>query len=204
MIRTFFGNPGCGKTTLLCKMALKNQKRYSEAVTNFKHNVPGACYYESLEGLGSWVPPDNLWFGIDEAGIDFNNRSYKSMALGLIAYLKKHRHLYHDIDVFSQSWDDIDITIRRLSVDLWHMRKLGPWTLCRRVYKRTEVDQTTHQIIDGYKMASMAWLLVFPLQLGFPFEKKFTLTFRPFYYKYFDSYEFDRSIPVKLPTKNAR
>lgn len=200
MIRTFFGNPGCGKTTLVCKLLKKNQKRYKYTVANFRHAVPGSFYYETLYDFGKWCPPHYSWLGFDEASIDFNSRAYKTMSQSCIALLKKHRHASLDIDVFSQSWDDVDITLRRLSVELWAMYRIGPWTLCRKVYKRWGTDKNTEQIIDKYKFSSMLWLLVWPLQLGFPFEKKFTLTFRPFYYKYFDSWELD-DIEIKDPVK---
>lgn len=123
------------------------------------------------------------------------------MSQACIALHKKHRHQELDIDCFSQAWDDIDITLRRLSVEYWLMYRIGPWTLCRRVFKRTGVDKETGQIVDKYKMASMLWLFVWPLQLGLPFDKRFMLTFRPFYYKYFDTHEM-LDIPVKAPTTN--
>lgn len=200
MIRTFFGNPGCGKTTLCCKYLLKNQKRYKHTIANFRHSVPGAYYYETLRDFGKWCPPHYSWCGWDESGIDFNSRAYKSMSQECISLHKKHRHARLDIDCFSQAWDDIDITLRRLSVEMWHMIKIGPWTLCRRIYKRFGIDQNTKQPIDQYRQASMLWLLFWPLQLGWPFDKKFTLTFRPFYYKYFDSWELN-DIPIKLPVQ---
>ena len=97
----------------------------------------------------------------------------------------------------------MEITIRRLATELWYMYKIGPFTLCRKVYKRVTVDRNTHQIIDGYSMANKLWLLIWPLQLGYPFRKRFTLTFRPFYYKYFDSWECDdlevREFPCLAP-----
>lgn len=52
MITTYFGSPGCGKTTLAVKMALKNQKQYDYTFLNFDHliNNSSVC---NLDGLGS-------------------------------------------------------------------------------------------------------------------------------------------------------
>lgn len=197
MIVTYFGSPGCGKTTLAVKFARKNQKKYDHIFLNFDHSISDS-YICNLDGLGEWTFPDSSFIGIDEAGIEYNSRAYKSLPKPAIAWLKKHRHYRCDVAVFSQSWEDMDITIRRLSDQLWYLKKIGPFTLARRIYKRVTVDKQTEQIIDGYKMASVLWLLIWPLQLDcwfMPFAPKFKLTFRPFYYKYFDSFSKD-DIPV--------
>ena len=197
MIRTFFGSPGAGKTTLAVKMALENRKHYDNVFLNFEHTAPGA-YICDLDGVGEWTFPDGSYIVIDEAGIEFNSRSYKALPKPAIAWFKKHRHYKCDVDVISQSWEDMDVTLRRLSTELWYLYRIGPFTLARRVYKRVTVDKNTEQIIDGYRMASMLWLLVWFLQTKyFPvFAPKFTLTYRPKYYKYFDSYSKD-DIPVR-------
>ena len=194
MIRVFFGSPGVGKTTLCVKQAKRQLKHYDYTFTNFPQTVPGSSVVD-LAGLGNWTFPDHSYIAIDEAGIEYNNRKFKTLPQETIRWYKKHRHYKCDVDVFSQGWDDMDITLRRLANELWCMYKFGPFTLCRRVYKKVEVDQNTHQIIDGYKLANMLWLLIWPLQLGWPFDKKLTVTYRPFYYKYFDSWDKDH-IPV--------
>lgn len=208
MIRTFFGSPGVGKTTLACKMAMKNRKLYDHTFCNFENSVPG-CGTAEMAGLGTWTFPVGSYIAVDEAGIEYNSRSYKTLPKPTIAWFKKHRHYRCDIDVFSQSWDDMDVTIRRLSNELWYMYRLGPWTLCRRVFKRVTVDKNTQQIIDGYKMSSVLWLLIWPFQKWFPFGKKWTLTFRPFYYRYFDSWDIDtfiptKDFPIKRPMKHKK
>lgn len=188
MIRIFFGSPGCGKTTLACKFLKKYQKHYDHCYGAFAHCVPGAADC-SLDQLGEWTFPEHSYVNDDEAGIDFNSRRTLKLSSSMIQYLKLHRHYKVDMDFFSQAWDDIDIVLRRLCVQYWYMYRIGPWTLCRRVYKRVMIDKNTHQIIDGYFMPSILWILAFPLQLLKLTDQRYMLTFRPFYYKYFDSWD---------------
>lgn len=196
MIITYFGSPGCGKSTLAIKQAFKYKRKYEHHFLNFSHTVPHAAVCDLTE-LGLWTFPDHSLIAIDEAGIEFNSRAYKSLPQPAIRWFKKHRHYRCDVCVYSQAWDDMDITIRRLSDQLWYLKKIGPFTLARRVFKRVSVDKNTEQIIDGYHMASGLWLLIWFLQLdGGMFSPKWKLTFRPFYYKYFNSFDKD-NIPVK-------
>ena len=207
MIRTFFARPGAGKTTECCALAKKFSKKYDHVFLNFENTVPGVHSCD-LQDLGKWTFPKHSYIAVDEAGIEYNNRNTKYLPQYTIAWLKKHRHYRCDLDFFSQAWDDVDITVRRLSSELWLLYRIGPWTLGRRIFKRFGIDKNTHQIIDEYRMASMLWLIFWPFQLGWPYDKKFTLTFRPFYYKYFDSWECDdlnvHPFPILNPKKSRR
>lgn len=186
MIRIFFGSPGCGKTTLACYMFYKNSKkkkpRYSFQYANFQNDL--SVYVSSLEGLGSWTFPEYSYIVIDEAGIEYNSRKYKTLDQSTIAWFKLHRHYKCDVDFISQSWEDTDITIRRLADELWYIKKLGPVSLVRRVYKSVSIDENTHQIIDAYRFGKLIKRF-----LPFPFyEKTWFLVWRPKYYKYFDTH----------------
>lgn len=191
----FFAPPGAGKSTECCHLAFKYAKGYKHRFINFPNTVPNTATAD-LHDLGKWTFPRNSYIAVDEAGIEYNSRKTLCLSQDTIKWLKKHRHYGCDLDYFSQSHEDIDVTIRRLATEYWLLYRLGPWTLCRRIYKSIGIDENTHQIVDQYRFASMLWLPFWFLQLGFPFDKKFTLTFRPFYYKYFDSWDID-DIPVK-------
>ena len=196
MITTYFGSPGSGKTTLACKLALQDMRKKKNVFLNFKHKVNDA-YICNLDKLGEWTFPQNSTIIIDEAGIEYNNRSFKSFPKSAISWFKLHRHYSCDCVLLSQSWVDADVTLRRLSDVLWYVFKIGPFTICRRVYKRVTVDQVSEQIIDGYKMANLAWLLLYPFQVnGWLCAERFKVIFRPRYYRYFDTHE-RPDLPIK-------
>lgn len=208
MITVYFGSPGSGKTTMAVRRLIKQRKFYDHTFANFETS---AAEYDnvSLAGLGEWTFPPYSLIEIDEAGIEYNNRKYKTLPMETIKWFKLHRHYRCDVDIWSQSWEDMDVTLRRLADRLYYIRRIGPFTMIRRVYKRVTIDQESEQIVDGYKMVHMAYLLLKPLYnlsflvgIGFILEQLFPqfnevqLVWRPTYYKYFDTH----SAPV-LPLK---
>lgn len=162
MITVYFGNPGCGKTTLACRELFRAKKKYQFTFANFGCKC-ATVDDVSLKDLGCWSFPPCSYIAIDEAGIEYNSRKFKTLSQDTIKWFKLHRHYRCDISVWSQSWDDMDVTIRRLADRLYYLRKIGPFTLVRRVYKRVTVDKQSEQIIDGYRMVNMLWLLLKPL-----------------------------------------
>lgn len=201
MITVYFGSPGSGKTTMAVRRLLKERKHYDNTFANFETS---AADYDnvSLLNLGTWTFPPNSLIQVDEAGIEYNNRKFKSLPQETIQWFKLHRHYRCDVDVWSQSWDDMDITLRRLADRLYYIKRLGPFTMIRRVYKRVTVDKQTEQIIDGYKMVHMLYLLLKPVYLAsylllglgflvraiFPAFDEISLVLRAPYYKYFDTH----------------
>ncbi len=181
MITVYFGSPGAGKTTCAVALLKKQRRYYDFTFANFDVSDKVARTVQ-LAGLGAWTFPQHSYIAIDEAGIEYNNRKFKSLPQQTIEWFKLHRHYKCDISVWSQSWEDMDITLRRLATDLWYVKKLGPFTLLRRVYKRVAVDPQTHQIIDGYRFTHVLTMLI-------PFWGTWKLVFRPRYYRYFDSYK---------------
>lgn len=188
MIRLYFGNIRCGKTTSICRDIKKRQKatRKKEAQTCFANFQQSLCCYDfDIKTLGeNWTFPPGSHVHIDEAGIDLNNRNYKNLPQSFIKYMKLSGHYQVDIDFWSQSWEDVDITVRRLASELWYVQKLGPFTMLRKVDKKVMIDEQTHQIVDGYHFPRLILQL-----LPFPFHRHvFELYLRAPYYKYFDTH----------------
>lgn len=180
MITLYFGSPGSGKTTLANRLLLLHRihKDYKHYYANFDTKLAQNI---DISGLGKLtLPPDSLLI-VDEAGITYNNRKYKSMSQELISWFKLHRHYKVDIVFVSQSWDDVDVTIRRLVDQLYYIRRIWQFTLVRRIYRFVGIDKQTHQIVDFYRYGSIFGNLVGAHNIS--------IFWRPTYYKYFDTHD---------------
>ena len=178
VLNVYFGVPGSGKTTFaawltreslreswvirLCKRWPDNrfckwilEKDLFRRRTDVYSNVPitGAYVLDPQKDIGKYMICDGKII-IDEAGIEYNNRSFKTFPPEAIYFYKYHRHYQTSIDVFSQSYDDMDITLRRLAQNFYVVKKsLVPFCVtCRLIKRKVGVDETTHQIADLYSM----------------------------------------------------
>lgn len=186
MITMYFGNIGSGKTTIACRIAKKSKKPvYANFDTSLATRIEGS-------DLGKYAFSNSLLL-LDESGIDFNNRDYKNFKKSVIDYVKLSRHYGCDIILFSQAYDDTEVTFRRLVEKLFYLKKVGPFTNVYRVSKYVMVDDNTHQIIDGYRKAKN---FIFGLITG-----DITIVWRRLYYKYFDSYDKTRLTLPEYPEK---
>ena len=179
VLNVYFGVPGSGKTTFaayLTKWALHENwiirlcRRFnnplSRLILNSKYlkrridvysNVPitGAYQLDPKTDIGVHMI-ENAKIIIDEAGIEYNNRSFKTFPPEAIYFYKYHRHYKTSVDVFSQSFDDMDITLRRLAQNFYVVRKsLIPFcVVARKIKRKIGVDEQTHQIMDLYSMGT--------------------------------------------------
>lgn len=123
---------------------------------------------------------------IDEAGVEFNNRNFKSFPQETIYFFKYHRHYKLAVDVLSQSYEDMDITIRRLARHMYVVKQsLIPGFVCiRRIRRRVGIDDSTHQIIDEYSwglpVLDSRWIFSRPLYKLFNSYSCKTLPDEPF------------------------
>lgn len=177
VLNVYFGVPGSGKTTFaahLTKWALhenviirfcrKHPNRLSRLVINSRFlkrsipvysNVPitGAYQLDAKRDIGFFMI-EGAKVIIDEAGIEYNNRNYKAFPQESIYFYKYHRHYRTSVDVFSQSYEDMDITLRRLAQNFYVVRRsLVPGCIvARRIRRQVGVDEQTKQIADLYAM----------------------------------------------------
>ena len=97
MITVYFGSPGSGKTTMAVRELLKAKKVYRYTFSNFETSQARQV---SLKDIGIWTLPPNSYLAIDEAGIEYNNRKFKSLDQKTIEWFKLHRHYQVDISVW--------------------------------------------------------------------------------------------------------
>jgi len=175
VLNVYFGVPGSGKTTFaayLTKQSLKQSRiitwaqghpnkftdwllasRFLKRSCPVYSNVPitGAYELNPMTDIGVHMIVDAKVI-IDEAGIEYNNRSYKTFPAHQIYWYKYHRHYECSVDVFSQSYEDMDITLRRLAQNYFVVKKsyIPFFVVCTKIRRKIGIDETTHQIIDKY------------------------------------------------------
>ena len=206
-LNVYFGVPGSGKTTYaayLAKQARKESviirlcRRFPCRFTNWIldggnwkreypvwSNVPiaGTLCLNAREDIGVHMIQNGKMI-IDEAGVEFNSRNYKSFPQTAIKFFKYHRHYGVSVDVFSQSFEDMDVTLRRLAQNFYVVKKsmLPFFIVTKRIRRRVGIDDKTHQLCDAYffglPVLDTKWIFCPPL------------------WKLFNSYDFE-----ELPEK---
>lgn len=187
-ISRYFGLPGCGKTTVLTRLAVKavQDPRYNHVYGNVHLNIPGYTYVP-FECFGVFDMTDCLLL-VDEATIECGDRDYKSFPKEKLARFMMHRHDNMDIALFSQSPDGTDKKIRDITDRMFYIKKgifLGQWVsnVYRVPYKvlwpsaDNNGGENAGRILMGY---------VKPGILNHLFALR---VYRPNYYGYFDSWE---------------
>lgn len=188
MIIGYFGVPGVGKTTMGAKIAQKelnkikrHKSHYKKVYTNFYCK---GCYQITWDDLANYKFYDSLVI-FDELGLDADNRKFKEFTNGHRDFFTLHRHLGLDFIYLTQDYSKIDSKIRALTQELWYMsRTVVPFfrnfTTCKRIYRTIAIQEHTGDLIMGYRFCNFVEKF---------FVSNFKITFRPFYYKYFDSYD---------------
>lgn len=106
----YYGKKGCGKTTLLTKIAIKKIKKGIPVYSNVE--IPGTRLFNPKD-LKSFTPEPNSVVLIDEIGLIWDNRNFKSFESDINAWFKYARQYRVEVHMFSQV-PDIDLKIRNL------------------------------------------------------------------------------------------
>lgn len=192
ILNVYFGVPGSGKTTFAAYLAKQSMKQ-SRIITwaqqhpgNFSDRLLSSRFFKRRQPVWSNVPitgtyaldpskdiGHHMMVGgkviIDEAGIEYNNRNFKSFGVDAIYWYKYHRHYQCSVDVFSQSYEDMDITLRRLAQNYFVVKKslLPKFIVCKKIRRKVGIDENTHQIIDhyyfGFPILDTKWVFSPPL-----------------------------------------
>lgn len=187
-ISLYFGLPGCGKTTLMAKIACDSIKsgRYKHVYCNVHNSIPGVTYIDN-EVIG-YCDLSNSMLLIDEATLFADSRDHKNFSKERISFFLLMRHYSIDCCLFTQQWNALDLKIRVITDRVYYVYKtpiLGHWfTKYYRIPygiiipdpKKSD-SQKLGEIIQGYSKPSLIVRLFCPR------------VFRPRYYKYFDSFE---------------
>ncbi len=191
MVKLFFGLPGCGKTTIMTSIALRETTRkrpkYKNVYCNVKSlSVPGVTYIDN-DCIGKYDLSDCIIL-IDEATLFADSRDFKRFDVGKLTYFLEHRHFHADIYLFTQQWDGVDRKIRVITDRVYYVYKpflTGLWY--SKYYRipygiiipdKKNGGEKLGEIIQGYCKPDIITRLFFS-----------TKVFRPKYYKYFDSFE---------------
>lgn len=182
-----FGKKGSGKTTLMNKLAIRYRKRGWKVYSD--REVPG-CYLFDINDFGKvCFPPDSLIL-VDEVGLVWDNRNFKSFPEHVKRYFKYQRQYRNVVYLFSQSFD-VDKKIRDLTDHLYIVSNvLNIFSVARRVTKKITIvhadrsAQGESKIVDDYNIDSILWA----------FFGSVEVTYIPKYVKYFKSFD-----PPALP-----
>ena len=178
-LEVFFGTPGSGKTTLAAWYA----KKAIKLGINVYSNVPikGTYKIDVKEDLGKYLIEECLLI-IDEAGLEHNNREFKTFSRENRYFYKMHRHYRAKVIVFSQA-DDMDLVIRNLAYKFWLVKKsiIPYFVTAKGIHKYIGIDNISHEIKSMFEFDF------------FLFNK---WIFAPPCWKLFDTYE-----AKKLPEK---
>lgn len=207
MIRIVFGKPRAGKTTYAASVVQRNKRKLAlrSRLGRFGRFINCYSYVFSNEptlsdtitfrvaDLGKFKFPEHSLVVIDEAGIELNNRNFKTLTQESKRFAAMHGHQKVDVLLLSQHVD-IDLAYRSRCHDMLLISNRGVFSLIEPIRYQIDVDNEKHELVEAYsKPQGLAKLLSFFLPRGCRFF------YRPRWYKYFDSFVDDFHYTLPCP-----
>lgn len=172
-----FGKKGSGKSSYLCKMAIKYQKKGYTIYTNMKDIMLNGVRIIDAENIGKFVPPPKSCILIDESGMIYDNRSYKNFTADTRDFYKLQRHYNCVVFLASQTFD-IDKKLRDLTDRMYLVNNILPYlSIVRPITKKIALVEA-----NATGESRIAENLKFQLFTNWRF------IYLPKYAKYFDSF----------------
>lgn len=174
-----FGKKGSGKSTTLTKLALKYLKKGWTVYTT--EPVPGTYKIDPNQvGFVNFKPHSVIL--IDEVGMIWDNRNFKSFKPEVRDFFKLQRHYKLRVYLFSQSFD-IDKKLRDLTDEMYLMKCFfNVFSYGKKINRKIVLTKSTSEA-----PSTISEDLIFDPLLLFWCGSRF-LTFIPKYAKYFDSF----------------
>lgn len=172
-----FGKKGSGKSTYMVKYMIKYLKKGWSVYTDMPDvNITGV-HLINAKDLEHFTPKDHSALFLDEIGLTFDNRKFKSFPDGVNQWFKFQRKYHVTCFINSQS-ADVDLKIRALIDKMYLMQSIGNVVCLIRPIRRT----ITLTAATGDAESRIADQLVF--------EKfwHWRIVFLPRYFRYFDSF----------------
>lgn len=194
-----FGKKGSGKSCLMVHNMLKDLKRGWTVYTDIPDiNIPGVRIFNAHD-LDSFAPPPKSSIYIDEVGIMFDNRNFKSFPAGVRDFFKLQRKYKCKVTMNSQSFD-VDKKIRDCTDSMiLQTNILNLISVSRPIIRTVSLVEASaageSRIADNLKFARLT---------------KWKFYWMPKYFKYFDSFSAPHREPIpfteipKLFDKNVK
>lgn len=151
-LKFIFGKMGTGKTGLIAIWSIKDltDPRFKRVYTSV--GIPGTYHFDPADiGKGFTFPPYSSIY-IDEFGLLYNSRDFKSFPKAARRWFKYLRQSHCKVTIFSQA-PDIDKSIRDLAHEYGLLRRVGPFSILFDVSKNIDIGsdiQGNGQLIDNY------------------------------------------------------
>lgn len=198
-IEVLFAPIGSGKSTDIARRAYKElitrkRKNYDYIYTNIDIALPGVRTFNIDDfNSGNYKFPPRSLIMIDEVSLCYNNRDYKSFPKSVNEYLRLSRHYKNSFIFYSQHYD-CDKTIRTLATKLYLMKKLGNFTIKRRISKKIAVHDSTDD--KGSTDSQIVDSLSFDFFIGGT-----SIIYIPWWTDLFDSYSLDKRVKEDIKFK---
>lgn len=188
MIVCYFGVPRVGKNTMLTMLAQRELLRMKLGISKYKHIYTDfyckGCEKIDFADLEKYKVYDSLIL-FEEMGLSADNREFKNFKKGIRDFFVLHGHLRNDIIYATQEYTDVDLKIRKLTEELWYLKKscvpvLRNFTIATRIFRKININEFTAELSVGYRFADLLEKI---------FVRPYKVCFRPLYYSKFESHD---------------